>query len=123
MTKIRDWSGFSKNQHFQLDISVPKAANVQAIRADCTGTMCSIPSTFMELNAQMLYGKEEIRGDSQHDDVYYLESMRDGHPLDSSEFIGGFGNEGMATFRRSFMKPLPMHSTQASPASSTGTIC
>ena len=52
----------------------------------------------MELNAQMLYGKEQIRGDSQHDDVYYLESMRDGHPLDSSEFTGGFGNEGLATF-------------------------
>jgi len=93
----RDWSDFSKNQHFNLDISVPKQQRL----SQQTGLYWNHvfnPSTFMEVNAQMLYGKEQIRGDSQHDDVYYLETMRDGHPLDSSEFTGGFGNEGLATF-------------------------
>jgi outer membrane receptor protein involved in Fe transport len=95
-TELRDWSGFSKNQHFQLDISVSKQQQ-RTHQAGLYWNHVFNPSTFMELTAQMLYGKDEIRADSQHDDVYYKEAMRNNHPLDSSEWSAGFGDEGMNT--------------------------
>jgi len=101
--ELRDWSGFSKNQHFQLDLNVSKQQR-RTHQAGLYWNHVFNPSTFMELTAQMLYGKDETRADSQHDDVYYLESMRDGHPLDSSEFTGGFGDEGMNTESQIFHK-------------------
>jgi hypothetical protein len=60
--ELRDWSGFSKNQHFQLDISVSKQQR-RSYQGGLYWNHVFSPSTFMELTAQMLYGKDEIRAD------------------------------------------------------------
>lgn len=52
------------------------------------------PSTFLELNAQILKDKEERRADNIHDDAYYLDDVRIGHPFDPGTISGGFTEEG-----------------------------
>jgi outer membrane receptor protein involved in Fe transport len=53
------------------------------------------PSKFLELNAQILNDKEERRADNVHDDAYYLDDVREGHPFDPGKISGGFTEEGM----------------------------